>query len=121
MGAGVVTGTGGEEAWTEVAGVEAERTGRVEEKPADLGIPFLSGGCADLPSTAAGGPHRPRVGGLAGPLNFHNSEQRADDREDCPSKQAPPFLPAQEQPVRPLCPSPCVFLVINGSFLFPEG
>lgn len=52
----MVTGTGDEEAWTQVVGVEAERTGRVEEKPADLGI-FLSGGCADLPSTATGGPH----------------------------------------------------------------
>lgn len=54
VGAGVVTGTGGEEAWTQVVGVEAERTGRVEEKSADLGI-FLSGGCADLPSTATEG------------------------------------------------------------------
>ena len=23
--------------------------------------------------------------------------------------------------MRPLCPSPCIFLVINGSFLFPES
>lgn len=57
VGAGVVPGIGGEKAWTEVVGVEAERTGRVEEKLADLGIPFLSGGCPDLPSTAAVGPH----------------------------------------------------------------
>ena len=54
-------------------------------------------------------------------MSFHDSEQRADDREDSPSKRAPPFLLAQEQPVHPLCPSPCIFLVINGSFLFPES
>lgn len=47
------------------------------------------------------------------------TEQRADDRGDSPFKSAPPFLPAQEQPVHP--PHPRVFLVINGGFLFPES
>lgn len=41
--------------------------------------------------------------GLAGPQGFHDCEQRADDRGDSPSKSAPPFLPAQEQPVHPPC------------------
>lgn len=118
----MVTGTGGEEAWTEVAGVEAERTGRVEEKPADLGIPFLSGAHADLPSTAAGGlTETQNLSGLAGPLNFHKHPEQGRHKRTVHQTGPTPSCQLRNS-LCALCPSPCTFsLVISSSFLFREG
>ena len=50
---------------------------------------------------------RPRVQGLAGPLGFHDCGQRADDREDSPSKPPHPSCWLWNSLCAHLPPSPC--------------